>query len=131
MPAASVSTSQASSAMWAQLQQQQAQRNAEQAEQRARSLQVQARDAQSEADRAQENARSLQVESNTAQSEAGEAKRNVVAMRSLQDVQTQFSDLRQQIGKILQPESSTATASLAPVVNAYGQETGILVNVTA
>ena len=131
MPAASVSASQASSAIWGQLQQQQAERNADQAEQRARSLQGQARAAQSEADRAQENARNLQVESNTAQSEAGEAKRNLVAMRSLQDVQTQFSDLRQQIGKILKPETTTETTALAPVVNAYGQETGTVVNVTA
>ena len=131
MPAASVSASQASSAMWVQLQQQQAQRNADQAEQRARSLQGQARAAQSEADRAEENARNLQVESNTAQSEAGEAKRNLVAMHSLQDVQTQFSDLRQQIGKILKPETTTETTALAPVVNAYGQETGTVVNVTA
>ena len=61
MPAASVSGSPGvSGALWAQLQQQQAQRTAEQAEQRARSLQQQARSAQSDADRAQEKARSLQ-----------------------------------------------------------------------
>ena len=87
---------------------------------------------QPEADRAQENARSLQVESNSARSDAGEARRNLSAMKSLEGVQTQLSDVRQQIGKILQPAAPTAdTASPAPVVNALGQETGTLVNVTA
>lgn len=119
--------------MWAQVQQQQAQRNADQAEQRAKVLQSQAQQAQSDADRAQEKARTLQVDSNSAQQDAGEAKRNLVAMKSLEGVQTQFSDLRQQIGKILQAESTStvAAATLAPVVNAFGQETGTLVNVTA
>ena len=119
--------------MWAQVQQQQAQRNADQAEQRARVLQSQAQQAQSDADRAQEKARTLQVDSNSAQQDAGEAKRNLAAMKSLEGVQTQFSDLRQQIGKILQADSTSTVAAttLAPVVNAFGQETGTLVNVTA
>lgn len=134
MPVASLSGSQgASGALWAQVQQQQAQRNADQAEQRARVLQSQAQQAQSDADRAQEKARTLQVDSNSAQQDAGEAKRNLVAMKSLEGMQTQFSDLRQQIGKILQAESTNTVAAttLAPVVNAFGQETGTLVNVTA
>ena len=133
MPVASLTSSQgASGALWLQIQQQQAQRNADQAEQRAQALQGQARAAQSEADRAQENARSLRVESNSARSDAGEARRNLSAMKSLEGVQTKLSDVRQQIGKILQPAAATAdTASPAPVVNALGQETGTLVNVTA
>lgn len=133
MPVASLTSSPgASGALWSQIQQQQAQRNADQAEQRAQALQGQARAAQSEADRAQENARSLQVESNSARSDAGNARRNLSAMKSLEGVQTQLSDVRQQIGKILQPAAPTAdTAPPAPVVNAFGQETGTLVNVTA
>ena len=123
MPVASLTRSQgASGALWLQIQQQQAQRNADQAEQRAQALQGQARAAQSEADRAQENARSLQVESNSARSDAGEARRNLSAMKSLEGVQTQLSDVRQQIGKILQPPVAAAEpAPLAPVVNAFGQ----------
>lgn len=131
---AAVSGSQGvSGALWSQIQQQQAQRTAEQAEQRARSLQQQARLAQSDADRAQEKARTLQVESNSANSEAGEAKRNVVSMNSLQGLRAEFDDMRQQISQILQPATPAAVASPtpAPVVNAFGQETGTLVNVTA
>ncbi|MFN4325036.1 MAG: hypothetical protein ACK4FP_04005 [Azonexus sp.] len=128
MPAASVSgLPSVSGVLWAQIQQQQAQRTAEQAEQRARSLQQQARSAQSDADRAQERARSLQVESNSARSKAGEAKRNLASLDSLQGLQAQFDDMRRQISQVLQPASPT----LAPVTNALGQETGTLVNVTA
>jgi type II secretory pathway pseudopilin PulG len=133
MPVSSVSGSQvAGSALWSQVQQQQAQRNADQAEQRARALQAQANEAQSTADRAQENARSLQVESNAAQSDAGEAKRNLVAMKSIGSVQSKFSDIRQQISNVLQSDTlSGSTAALVPVVNAFGEETGTVVNVTA
>lgn len=134
MPVTSLSGTQAAgSALWAQIQQQQAQRTADQAEQRATVLQQQARDAQGVASRAQENARTLQVESNSAQSDAGEARRNVVASKSLEAVQAKISDVRGQIKEILQPDTSstTTTTALAPVVNSFGQETGTLVNVTA
>ena len=134
MPVTSLSGTQAAgSALWAQVQQQQAQRNADQAEQRARILQQQASDAQGVASRAEEKARTLQVESNSAQSDAGEARRNVVASKSLEVVQAKISDVRGQIKEILQPDtSSKSTATTpAPVVNSFGQETGTLVNVTA
>lgn len=123
------STSAGGSAGWAQLQQQQAQRNAEQAEQRASALHEKARAAQSVADQAQESARSLKVESNQAQGQASEARRGLVEMSALDKVQVQLGDLREQIGKALQTDA-TAVSS-APVVNAFGQETGTLVNVTA
>ena len=66
-------------------------------------------------------------------SEAGEAKRNLASLDSLQGLQAQFDDVRQQISQILQPAAPAAPASpaLAPVLNAFGQETGTLVNVTA
>jgi hypothetical protein len=134
MPVGSSASAQAGgSALWAQLQQQQASRNADQAEQRASALRERARVAQSVADQAQESARSLKVESDQAQGQAGEARRGVAQMSSLGKVQTQLSDLREQIGKVLQSDiSGTETAAtLAPVVNAFGQETGTLVNVTA
>jgi hypothetical protein len=134
MPLGSSSSAQAGGGvLWAQLQQQLASRSAEQAEQRASALRARARAAQSVADQAQENARSLKVESDQAQGQASEARRGVVGMSSIGKVQTQLSDLNEQIGKVLQSDISAAgTAStLAPVVNTFGQETGTLVNVTA
>ena len=83
------------------------------------------------ADQAQQNARSLKVESDQAQGQASEARRGVAGMSSLGKVEAQLSDLRVQIGQILQPEVVATAASSAPVVNAFGQETGTLVNVTA
>src|SRR5574343_933545 len=133
MAVASLSGSQAGgSALWGQIQQQQAQRNADQAEQRARGLAVSAREAQSVDDRAQENAWSLQVRSNQARGEASEARQDVSVLSSLGRVQAQLNDLSEQIDKVLTADSTNAaTATLAPVVNAFGQETGTLVNVTA
>lgn len=132
MPVAFASGTQAAGgALWAQIQQQQAQRNADQAEQRARLLQSQAREAQGEASRAQETARTLQVESRSAQSDAWEARRNVVALRSLGAVQNQLSDVQGQIGQILDKSLSALPGSSAAVVNTSGQQTGTLINVTA
>ncbi|MBP5987470.1 MAG: hypothetical protein KA538_09815 [Azonexus sp.] len=132
MPIGSSSSAQAGgSALWAQLQQQLASRSADQAEQRASALREKARAAQSVADQAQQNARSLKVESDQAQGQASEARRGVAGMSSLGKVEAQLSDLRVQIGQILQPEVVATAASSAPVVNAFGQETGTLVNVTA
>lgn len=118
------------SGIWGQIQQQQAQRNAEQAEQQARALQARARQAQSVADQAQENARSLKVESSQARVEADSAQRGVVALKSLNEVQNGLSALREQIAQV--PETSTAVPEqAAPVINTSGQQTGTLVNVTA
>lgn len=132
MPVASSSGTQAAGgALWAQIQKQQAQRTADQAEQRANLLQSQAREAQGEASRAQEKARTLQVESDVARSDAGEARRNVVATRSVGTVQTQLSDLQGQIASVLKSPSQTAASNTAPVVNTSGQQTGTLISVTA
>jgi len=130
---AAVSSAQsATGAAWGQMQLQQAQRNADQAEVKARALASQARAAESEAARAQENARSLRVESTQADSQASEAQRGVVEMKGWSQLSSQFSGLQSQIKEVLQPNTtSTTTAASAPVVNAYGQETGTVVNVTA
>lgn len=121
------------SALWAQMQQQLAARNADQAEQRASALREKARVAQSVAEQAQENARSLKVASDQAQGQASEARRGLAEMASLGKVQVQLSDLSEQIGKVLQADVATAdtAASLVPVLNTFGQETGTLLNVTA
>ncbi|MDP3538994.1 MAG: hypothetical protein Q8S26_09850 [Azonexus sp.] len=125
------------SGAWAQVQQLQAQRNADQAAQQASALQSRARAAQSVADRAQENARSLQVQSSQAQGDAQSAKRNLAALDSLGEVQTQLSGLREQISSILSPKVASPAATtvaaepVVGVINSSGQTTGTLVNVTA
>jgi len=120
------------SGLCAQIQQQQAHRNADQAEQQASALQAEAQSAQSVADRAQENARSLKVESNQAQGEAVQARRGLATLQSVGEVQNQFSDLREQISNVLQSDTTTVLpATLPPVVNTSGQPTGTVVNVTA
>lgn len=134
MAIGSASIQSSSSGIWAQIQQQQAQRTADQAEQQARSLKLMAQDAEATAAQAQENARTLKVQSNQAQGEAESARRGVAAMKSLGVVQAQFAGLRQQISDVLSPadtSASTGAALAAPVLNAYGQQTGNLVNVTA
>ncbi|KAB2922811.1 MAG: hypothetical protein F9K30_11785 [Dechloromonas sp.] len=128
--AASIGLQSSGSGIWGQIQQQQAQRNADQAEQQARALQARARQAQSVADRAQENARSLKVESSQAQSDADNAQRGVAALRSLNGVQQDLSELRSQIAQVLE-NPLVAQQQAAPVINTSGQETGTLVNVTA
>ncbi|MGB4062252.1 MAG: hypothetical protein WBK19_00320 [Azonexus sp.] len=122
----------ASGGLWAQLQLQQARRNADQAEQQAAALQAQARSAQSVADRAQESARSLQVQSRQAQGDASQARLNLATQSSVGEVQSQLGELKTQISKVLQSEPLVVTATTAaPVVNTSGQQTGTLVNVTA
>lgn len=117
--------------LWAQIQQQQAQRSADQAEQQARTLQAQARQAQSVADRAQENARSLQGESSQAQVDADNAQRGVQAMKSMNQIQQGIGELRAQIAGGAQQVPSSARQVPPVIVNSSGQTTGSLVNVTA
>ncbi len=115
--------------LWAQIQQQQAQKNADQARQQARALQAQARQAQTAADRAQENARLLQSKSSQAQVNADHAQRGVQAMKSLKQIQQGIGELRSQIAEAVQTPSSAQPSP--PVVNSSGQMTGTQVNVTA
>ena len=125
MPVASATAS----AYLPQLQLQQAQRAADQAEQKARTLQSRAQEAQTIADREQETARQLQVRSDQAQQEAGNARQGVVEMKSLRQVQTGYTQIRQQISQVIKQTPSPAPS--APVVNSEGQTTGTVVNVTA
>lgn len=119
-----------SSAALGQLQMQQAQRNAEQAEQRARALQTQARAAQQEAVQAQSNARELQTSSVQARGDADNARRNVSTLQSVGEVNTQLGALREQIANVLTPPA-IETAAPAAYTNVDGQATGTLINVTA
>lgn len=128
------------SGAYVQIQQQQAQRNADQAEQQARALQAQAQSARAVAGRAQEAARSLAVQASQAQGDAAGARRNLSSMESLGGVQAQLGGLREQINAVLNPAPvaapspdslSSSTTTAAPVINAFGQTTGTQVNVTA
>jgi predicted exporter len=122
------------SGIWGQIQQQQAQRNADQAEQQARALQARARQAQVVADQAQENASSLKVQSSQAQGTAESARRGLVAMKSQDDMLVQ---LNKQVGQVVDavatqaPVAQVEAAAPQPVTNTFGQTTGTLVNVTA
>lgn len=117
-------------AAFAQLQRQQAERNAEQAEQRASSLHAETRQAKAEADRAQERARTLEVETDQATEEAGRARSGLAASRALQQVDARIGEVREQID----PAPVTAQAAEAPaprpVVNAQGEVTGTVINVS-
>jgi type II secretory pathway pseudopilin PulG len=146
MAISSTSASQGiSSGLFAQIQQQQARRNADQADQQARALQSQAQTAQAAANRAQENARSLKVQANQAQGDASSARQNLSSLKSLDETQNQLSGLRDQIRAVLNPDATASasskvsatsvavasTATMAPVINSSGQATGTLVNVIA
>lgn len=119
------SVSSASANLWSQLQQQQAMRNAERAEQNARSLRSQAQAADSAAERAKQSAEVLKGKSTQAEGDARLARSSLVALGSLSTVQAQLSDLRSQIADVL------AAEPLASVPNIYGEQTGSLLNVTA
>lgn len=129
---ASVSLQSATSTAWSQAQQLQAERAADQAEQRAQVLQARAREAQGVADRAQENARSLAVQSHQAQNEAGQARQGLANRVAVNQVQSSLGALREQIAEVSQAAlGSSGAGTLVPVVNAYGQETGKILNITA
>lgn len=119
------SISSVSADLWSQLQQQQAMRNVERAEQSARSLRAQAHAAESNAERAKQSADVLKSKSIQAEGDARSARSSLVAFDSLGAVQAQASDLRKQIADVLVSEPLTA------VSNIYGEQTGSLLNVTA
>lgn len=119
----------ASGGLWAQLQLEQARRTADQAEQRAATLQSQAQSAQAVADRAQESARSLQTEAKQAQGDASQAQLNLATQNATGQVQAPAPDLQNQVGVLL--KSTTLNAAPNPVINTSGQTTGRLLNVTA
>lgn len=137
MAASSVSGTQGlSSGIWAQLQQQQVQRVADRAEQKARALRAQASQAQSVADRAQENARSIKLQSEQARGVAANARTDLASMKSMDTVRSQLGEWHAQLSTALGAEgisstSPSATNTAQPVLNAEGQATGTLLSVTA
>ena len=116
-----------------QLQLQQAQRNAEQADANARSLQAQARQAQQVAVEAQATARSVGSQANQAQSDASQAQLSLALIRNGSQVQ---SELTTAVGNVAEPLKVAAPVAATPspatpVVNTQGQLTGTVVNTTA
>lgn len=124
----------AGAGLWAQLQQQQAQRAADQAQAKAQSLQAQASEAETTAQRAQENARSLQTRSSQANSDARNAAMGLAELASSSTVQGGLKELHQQLTSLLQDSTSSAAAqaaSVQPVLNSAGQTTGTVISVVA
>jgi hypothetical protein len=119
--------------VWQRMQQQQAERAADQADQKARALKGQAQQAEGEAARAEESARSLQVEATQANQRAGEARQSLASLKSLEDVQGFLQKTRTQIADstVAAAAKPAAEPVKPPVVNVEGQKTGTLVNVTA
>jgi len=129
--------------IWKQIQMQQAQRTADQAEQNARALQAEASNAQRTADKAQENARSIKVQAEQAQGVASQANMSLEAAKSMENMGVQLSATYTQVAQAQQaalPQAQPAiqTQQPQPVANAQqpvassqGQTTGTVVNTTA
>jgi hypothetical protein len=112
---------------WQQIQLQQAQRNADQAQAGARALRQQADAAQRIADREQEAARSLGVQADQAQQAAGQANRGLQTIRATGVLAAQ---LNTQVTNVVKAVTGN-TVTPSPVVNAQGQVTGKVVNTSA
>lgn len=116
-----------------QLRLQQAKRDAEQAEQIARSLQAQAQSAQQYANEAVERARTITSQSDQAQATAGQARQGLAAVSTVTQMQSQLSGVVTQVTEKLAPPkpAQAVKSSPPPVVNTEGQVTGTVVNTTA
>jgi len=132
-----------------QLRLQQARRDAEQAEQTARSLSAQANQAQRQADQAQETARTITVQADQAQGDAGRARQGLASVQSVSQMGAQISRVAEQTVEKIQSGTSVQSSTTAPasttsssaststsvkppaVINTQGQVTGTLINVTA
>lgn len=127
-------TSAAGSAMWGQLQQQQAQRNAEQAEQRANALRDEALRARSEADAAQDKARTLGQQSEQARQEATDARRDLASFNSLEQTGSRLEQLSGQVLEVIDNLASGVYSAPSPgggASLATPAPTGSLIDVTA
>ena len=129
--AASVSAAQsAGAAVWSQLQQQQLQRAADQAESRASALRVQAREAETMALRAQEQARSVKTQSSQADGDARNAQLSLARTNVSALVPLQSPDAFE-VRAVTPAIPVTGNPGPQPVINADGQTTGTLISVQA
>lgn len=132
-----------------QIQLQQAQRQADRAEDAARSLGREAAKARSVADRAEDAARRLGIESDRAQTAAGQARQGVAALRTAGQAVDRLSRAFDRVAAgatgttanvtapankepaVVAPPVPSATVGAGTQVNSQGQTTGRLVDVTA
>ncbi|MCK9389140.1 MAG: hypothetical protein M0Q22_12225 [Sulfuritalea sp.] len=117
----------------AQLRLQQAKREAEQADQVARSLQAQAQSAQLKASQADQEARAITTQADVAESSAGQARQGLALVKTSGQMQTQLSGVVTQVvekQKSAAPPAPVQTPA-APVTNVQGQVTGTVINTTA
>jgi hypothetical protein len=127
----SVQTSVSSAA--SQLRLQQATRDAEQAEQNARSLAADARQAWRVANDAQQSARSISAKADQAQTNATQARMGVTAIKTGTQVQVQLVGATGSTAEVAKATEAgpPAPSTASPVVNTQGQLTGRVVNTTA
>lgn len=129
------STSSASQSVLQQLSLQQAKRNADQAEERARSLKAQANEAQQAANQSQERARALEVESSQAQEDASQARSGLASLKAspVEQTMTTLSKVTSKTASQTPTPTPAPTVAAQPAtsVNSQGQVTGKLVNVVA
>lgn len=111
-----------------QLKVQQAKQNADRAEMIARSLRAQADSAQREAERAQEKARILYIRSDQAETAAGKARQGVAMIESAGEMRMRLANT---VTQAVERVAGVQPGAAAPVVNASGQVTGTVLNVTA
>lgn len=116
----------ATQSTWQQFKLSQAERSADQAEQRAQSLRAQADAAQRRAVRAQENASSLQAEAGQAQANAGQAQRGVASLKSAEDAGARLGAVYDRLAQVKAPPVEVVDA--AAVVNSQGEITGQVVS---
>lgn len=121
-------TGSASGMIWAQLQQQQAQRTADQAAARARALQAQASQAQAEARQADDRAQSLQSESAQADVDAGNARRNLAALDTLGQTRKDLASLQLNIRDAL-AGLQVGSVAASGVFDSEGPATGTRIDV--
>lgn len=114
-----------------QMQLQQALRNADQAEQNARSLRNQADSAQRAATRAQEGARALDIEAGQAQDRAGQARQGVAAQAAYSRSNSQLGEMYSSVVEKFQAVVAPVDVSTTAMVSVQGQVTGGSIDVTA
>ena len=117
-----------SQSLWQQLQLQQVQQAATQAQQNARALQEQASDARAAANRAQETARQLEIKASQAQQTANQAVQNVVLTQLSPRYQAQLGNASSLIAQGVQ--NAQVRLGIQPVSNAQGATAGSVINIT-
>lgn len=116
-----------------QLRLRQAIRNAQEAEDTARSLQIAAREARQRASEAQQEARSVTSEADQAQAVADGSRQGLAAIKTAGEIQERLSNTltrtadRLKLGNAIAPPLNSAQ----PVINGEGQRTGALINTVA